>query len=280
MWCAALTQSEPHALSVDSDMHSIIAIVRAGHLVMSMRQPMLIHPAEARCDSANNIQAAVRLDNRLGSQGTIDQIARPLKTDPVHSHEIKIDKSYRLLNSDEGHSGLIVTALVASTIFALFAISALPWPFASTSGKRSASSLNLDSSPALVSKKEDRLALHDLIIQTDGPSSAQLPQNSNISPSANNRAKSSVSAASTTSSIAKDLQARVKLTATPETKPTTIDGWTLREVANGTAVLEGPDGIRTVARGDMIPGVGRVESIFRWGSRPIVATSRGLISTP
>jgi hypothetical protein len=44
--------------------------------------------------------------------------------------------------------------------------------------------------------------------------------------------------------------------------------------------LEGPDGIRTVARGDVIPGVGRVESIFRWGSRPIVLTSRGLISTP
>jgi len=242
---------------------------------------MLIHPAEARCESANNIQATVPPDNRLESQRTIDQIARPLERDSMHSHEIKIDKNYRLLNSDESHAGLIVSALVASTIFALFAISALPSPFASTTGKRAASSLNLDSSPPLISKKEDRLPIQGTIIQADGPSSTQLPQNSNISSSsANSHAKSPVSAAPATSSIAKDPQSRVKLTATPETRPTTIEGWTLREVANGTAVLEGPGGIRTVSRGDMIPGVGRVESIFRWGSRPIVATSRGLISTP
>jgi hypothetical protein len=238
---------------------------------------MLIHPAETRGESANNIQTTVRLDNGFEAQGTIDQ-TRLLTTGSVRSHEIKIDKNYRLLNSDDSHAGLIVSALVASTVFALFAISALPWPFASTSGKRSASSLNLDSSPPLVSKKEDRLGTN---IQTDGQSSTQLPKSSNISPSsAHNQAKSSARAASTTSSIAKDLQTREKLTATPETRPTTIEGWTLREVANGTAVLEGPDGIRTVARGDMIPGVGKVESIFRWGSRPIVATSRGLISTP
>ena len=237
---------------------------------------MLIHPAETRGESANNIQTTV-LDNGLETQGTIDQ-TRPLNTGSMRSHEIKIDKNYRLLNSDDSHAGLIVSALVASTVFALFAISALPWPFASTSGKRSASSLNLDSSPPLVSKKEDRLGTN---IQTDGQSSTQLPKSSNISPSsAHNQAKSSARAASTTSSIAKDLQTREKLTATPETRPTTIEGWTLREVANGTAVLEGPDGIRTVARGDTIPGVGTVESIFRWGNRPIVATSRGLISTP
>jgi len=242
---------------------------------------MLIHPAEARCESVNNIQTTVRPDNRLESQGTIDQIAKPLGTDSMRSHEIKIDKNYRLLNSDESHAGLIVSALVASTIFALFAISALPSPFASTTGKRAASSLNLDSSPPLISKKEDRLPIQGTNIQAAGPSSTQLPQNSNISSSsANSHAKSPVSAAPATSSIAKDPQSRVKLTATPETRPTTIEGWTLREVANGTAVLEGPGGIRTVSRGDMIPGVGRVESIFRWGSRPIVATSRGLISTP
>jgi hypothetical protein len=240
---------------------------------------MLIHPAEARCESANNIQATVRPDNRLESQGPIDQIAGPLGTDSTRSHEIKVDKNYRLLNSDESHAGLIVSALVASTIFALFAISALPSPFASTAGKRAASSLSLDSSPPLISKKEDRLPIQGTISQAEGPSSRQ--QNSSISPSlANSHAKSPVSAAPATSSIAKDPQSRVKLTATPETRPTTIEGWTLREVANGRAVLEGPDGIRTVARGDVIPGVGRVESIFRWGSRPIVLTSRGLISTP
>jgi len=66
----------------------------------------------------------------------------------------------------------------------------------------------------------------------------------------------------------------------PETRPTTIDGWVLREVANGTAVLEGPGGIWRVKRGDSVPGVGQIVDIFGWGNRMIVATSRGLISTP
>ena len=66
----------------------------------------------------------------------------------------------------------------------------------------------------------------------------------------------------------------------PETKPDTVDGWTVRDVFGGTAVLEGPDGIRRAARGDNVPGLGRLDSIVRWGSRWIVVTDRGLISTP
>jgi hypothetical protein len=73
---------------------------------------------------------------------------------------------------------------------------------------------------------------------------------------------------------------RAKLTPVPETRPTTIEGWMLRGVTNGTAVLEGPNGIWRVKRGDTVPGVGRVESIVLWGKRWIVATSGGLISTP
>ena len=75
-------------------------------------------------------------------------------------------------------------------------------------------------------------------------------------------------------------QTQPKLTPVPETRPTTIAGWMLREVVNGTAVLQGPNGILRVTRGDTVPGVGRVNSIVRWGNRWIVATSRGLISTP
>lgn len=77
-----------------------------------------------------------------------------------------------------------------------------------------------------------------------------------------------------------DLQAKAKVTLTPETRPTTIEGWTLREVINGTAVLEGPNGVWKATTGDTVPEVGRVDSIVRWGGRWIVATSRGLISTP
>jgi len=75
-------------------------------------------------------------------------------------------------------------------------------------------------------------------------------------------------------------QTQPKLSPVPETRPTTIPGWMLREVVNGTAVLQGPNGVWRVTRGDTVPGVGRVDSIVRWGSRWIVATSRGLISTP
>ena len=42
--------------------------------------------------------------------------------------------------------------------------------------------------------------------------------------------------------------------AAPETKPATIPGWTIVDVRDGTAVLEGPDGIKMAARGDTIPG--------------------------
>ena len=65
----------------------------------------------------------------------------------------------------------------------------------------------------------------------------------------------------------------------PETRPTTIDGWTVREVNGGTALLEGPNGIWKAERGDTVPGVGKIDLIVRWGNRWIVATSRGLIST-
>ena len=71
-----------------------------------------------------------------------------------------------------------------------------------------------------------------------------------------------------------------ELVAVPETRPTTIAGWTVLEVRGGTVVLEGPDGIRTAARGDIVPGIGRIDSIVRWGNRWIVATASGLIADP
>jgi hypothetical protein len=66
----------------------------------------------------------------------------------------------------------------------------------------------------------------------------------------------------------------------PETKPETLAGWTVREVYGNTAILDGPERSFKAARGDIVPGVGRLESIVRWGDRWIVATESGLISTP
>lgn len=70
-----------------------------------------------------------------------------------------------------------------------------------------------------------------------------------------------------------------RLTPTPDTRPATIEGWTVRQVYGGTAVLEGPGGVWRATRGDTVPGVGRIESIVLWGGRWIVATTEGLITT-
>ncbi len=66
----------------------------------------------------------------------------------------------------------------------------------------------------------------------------------------------------------------------PETRPTTIEGWTVVDVRGQTAVLQGPDGVHTVTPGETVPGVGRIDSIVRWGNRWIVATGNGLIAAP
>ena len=76
------------------------------------------------------------------------------------------------------------------------------------------------------------------------------------------------------------LTAREPMVPVAETRPTTIEGWTVLEVRGGTVVLEGPDGVRTATRGDTVPGIGRIDSIVRWGNRWIVATASGLIATP
>lgn len=76
------------------------------------------------------------------------------------------------------------------------------------------------------------------------------------------------------------MAAHEPLIAAPETRPTTIEGWTVREVRGATAVLEGPNGVRMATAGDTVPGIGRIDSIVRWGNRWIVATASGLIATP
>lgn len=76
------------------------------------------------------------------------------------------------------------------------------------------------------------------------------------------------------------IEPRAPLTPAPDTRPTTIEGWTVLDVRSGTAVLAGPDGVRMAMRGDTVPGIGRVDSIVRWGNRWIVATDSGLIATP
>ena len=62
-----------------------------------------------------------------------------------------------------------------------------------------------------------------------------------------------------------------------EVKPKTIQNYVLREVADGVALIEGPDGLREVWPGRGVPGAGKVVSIEKQGGKWVVITSEGLI---
>ena len=57
----------------------------------------------------------------------------------------------------------------------------------------------------------------------------------------------------------------------------TVDGWVLREVGHGSALIESRQGLYEVYAGDPVPGLGRVDAIRRQDGRWVVVTSRGLI---
>ena len=57
----------------------------------------------------------------------------------------------------------------------------------------------------------------------------------------------------------------------------TIDGWVLRDVSRGAALIEGRSGLYEVLAGDPVPGLGRVDAIRKQDGRWVVVTSRGLI---
>jgi hypothetical protein len=57
----------------------------------------------------------------------------------------------------------------------------------------------------------------------------------------------------------------------------TVEGWVLRGVANGVALIESRRGIYEVYAGDAVPGAGRVDAIRRQDGRWVVVTSKGLI---
>ena len=70
--------------------------------------------------------------------------------------------------------------------------------------------------------------------------------------------------------------------ASPAAAPTvsrlpTVSGWTLLGVGNGSATVEGRQGVFEVFAGDPLPGVGRVDAIRRQDGQWVVVTSRGLI---
>jgi hypothetical protein len=57
----------------------------------------------------------------------------------------------------------------------------------------------------------------------------------------------------------------------------TVEGWVLRDVANGSALIEGRRGMYEVYAGDPVPGLGRVDAIRKQDGRWVVVTRKGLI---
>lgn len=229
------------------------------------------------------------------SSGRVDTIATTAKF--ARSHDIKIDESQRVfvLPTSDGfgaRAGLIAAALITASGLTWLVISALPSPFASASVESSSGGLN-SSAQISASNKGDRLPISNAFVRDAVSASSRetaaavAPLEPKLSTDAQRQVdsirkflKDTKQQLTSKGSDAGDLQAPVKLTPVPESRPTTIEGWRLREVMNGTAVLEGPNGTWRVNRGDTVPGVGRIIAIFRWGNRLMVATSRGLISKP
>jgi hypothetical protein len=57
----------------------------------------------------------------------------------------------------------------------------------------------------------------------------------------------------------------------------TVEGWTLRDVSRGGALIEGRKGLYEVYAGDPVPGLGRVDAIRKQDGRWVVVTTKGLV---
>jgi hypothetical protein len=89
------------------------------------------------------------------------------------------------------------------------------------------------------------------------------------------------------SEVAKSEVAKSEAAKTDVTKPEaaktevarlpTVEGWVLRDVDRGSALIEGRRGVFEVYAGDPVPGLGRVDAIRRQDGRWVVVTSKGLI---
>ena len=81
----------------------------------------------------------------------------------------------------------------------------------------------------------------------------------------------------TTGSIPSNPPPQLRAPATRPAGQPIVEGWVLRNVYNGAAVIQGRVGLVEVEPGDTIPGLGRVETIRRQDGRWVVVTNRGLV---
>jgi len=80
-------------------------------------------------------------------------------------------------------------------------------------------------------------------------------------------------AADTTGSITVPASGELK----PAAKPPIVEGWAIRKVYDGAALIEGRYGIVEVEPGMNLPGLGRIQEIRRQDGHWVVVTPKGLI---
>ena len=83
----------------------------------------------------------------------------------------------------------------------------------------------------------------------------------------------------TTTSVAPPAAAAPAAAPKPEVaRLPNVEGWVLRDVAYGGALIESRRGVYEVYAGDAVPGLGRVDAIRKQDGRWVVVTSKGLIA--
>jgi hypothetical protein len=94
------------------------------------------------------------------------------------------------------------------------------------------------------------------------------------------RADAAAQARDVTGSITPPAPAAAPLVAAAPRPGGGLDGWVVRDVRRGTALIEGRMGVIEVDQGDIVPGLGRVDAIRKQpDGRWIVVTTRGLITS-
>jgi hypothetical protein len=249
-------------------------------------------------DEPNMGLPAPASDNHESSE-TADDVIDSLCSESTWPQHIRINQKDRVVDSAVFHDSLLIRAgLIVVGVIALLGLAWIVRSSLSPSHLPSSPTVQIASSANIPDSKGDPIeplgsGVREAFVEASAEAGSE-----HLSSSTSNRPKLSQGAAApagssmighssglqrNTSSIrvnGKETDSGTRRTPVPETRPTTIEGWTVREVTNGIAALEGPNGILKVKRGDVVPGLGRIDSIVLWGQRWIVATRRGLISTP
>ena len=235
-------------------------------------------------DRRTAASAKSKSDCGLGQRVEVPPTAQAKTSAPeaALAREIRIDKRDRVVDAPaRGVTRRAITIITCALFLALLLcfgwIDGLNLDFFTV--KSASLPVNKDSADPPDADKSDRLAMQGSSANTIATAISSTHETSKRGAQTTDSLLSKQPTGAPQATAVERTKVSTKPAPVPETKPTTIEGWTIREVNGATAVLEGPNGVWKATRGDTVPGVGKIDSIVRWGSRWIVATSRGLIST-